>query len=738
MVTPGYGRHLTGGAERQARQLAEGFAQQGDVVDVLTTTARSPADDWATNHFAAGASVDAGVTVRRFKLDRRDQEAFDRANAFFLSQPPGWRRAPALPPEHVEAFVDNNINSRELLQFLAAYGRDYDAVIFLPYLYGPVLRGIPLVRERAWLQPCLHHESYAHLPQVAAIFHAARGLLFNSDGECELALRLFGPGLRDKSFVVGEWIETPAAASGLPTRVGAFSPAQERYVLYLGRRDETKNVGLLIEAFRLYRRHDYASTLKLVLAGSGSTNYHDPVHGVYDLGQVSDVQRDTLLSQTLALFQPSYNESFSRVLMEAWAMGRPVAVNAQCISTSLAVGRSRGGWTATSKGEWAELMGFVDRADASLLAEMGERGRVYYLMHATQDGVLARYDDALWRAGDPLPRLPAGGRLVLSVPSNDLNDELYRRALTLEAWASQAGYACRVLAPGETPPDEDRHSLLVVHSPDPDEIDRALDWPGGAALAYDPVRFAESAGLVSRLIPQALLSMVRTPDEAAALRREGAASIEIWPFQFDLRCWDVEPDRELSAALGDGKANCLFAGPLTPISCCEQLVASFAYLIALEVDARLILAVSFDDPVYAAWIRSLIVAHRLGERVVFVDPVDAGALAAAYRQASIFWSMSEGIEPRVPFVDALWHDVPVMAFSTPRIIRLLGSAGLLYRRKNDLRGLAALAKLLIGDKILRGKVRHAQEARRSAFTLDLPAGGRLVETLLGRVAVPAG
>lgn len=738
MVTPWYGRHLTGGAERQARQLAEGFAQQGDVADVLTTTARSPADDWAENHFPAGAVVDGGVTVRRFRLDRRDQDAFDRANGFFLSQPAGSRRAPAFPPEHVAAFVENNINSRDLLGFLAARGHDYDAIIFLPYLYGPVLRGISLVRERAWLQPCLHHESYAHLPQVIEAFHAARGLLFNSDGECELALRLYGPGLRDKSFVVGEWIDTPAAASGLASRIGTFSPAQERYVLYLGRRDETKNVGLLIESFRLYKRHDYASTLKLVLAGTGSTNYHDPMHGIYDLGQITDAQRDTLMSQCLALFQPSYNESFSRVVMEAWAMARPVAVNAQCISTSLAVGRSRGGWSATTKGEWAELMGFVDRADAGLLAELGERGRVYYLMHATQDGVLARYDDALWHAGDPLPRTPAGGRLVMSVPSLDLNDELYRRALTLEAWGTQAGYACRVLAPGEAPRPDEREALLVVHSPDADEIERALDWPGGAALAYDPVRFAESAGLVSRLIPQALLSMVRTPDEAAALRREGASSIEIWPFQFNLRCWDVPPDPELTAELSDGKYNCLYAGPLTPISCCEQLVASFAYLIALEVDARLVLAVSFDDAAYAKSIRSLIASHRLDERVTFVDPTNAAMLAATYRQASIFWSMSEGIEPRVPLVDALWQDVPVMAFSTPRIVRLLGSAGLLFRRKNDLRGLAALAKLLLRDKVLRGKVRQAQEARRMAFTLDLATGGRLVETLLGRVAVPAG
>ena len=737
VVTPWYGRHLTGGAERQARQLAEGFVARGDSVDVITTTARSPADDWAVNHFAAGETLEAGVTVRRFRVDRRDRDAFDRANAYFVSQPAGLRRGLALPSEHVAAFVDQNINSREMLAFLATHGSDYEAIVFLPYPYGPTLRGLPLVRERAWLQPCLHHEAYALLPQVAETFHAARGLLFNSDGECELALRLYGPGLRDKSFVVGEWIEAAADSAAFATRVGAFAPAQERYVLYLGRRDETKNVGLLIESYRLYQRHDYATTLKLVLAGPGSTSYHDPAHGIYDLGQVSDAQRDALLAESLALFQPSYNESFSRVVMEAWSMARPVAVNAQCISTSLAVGRSRGGWTATSKGEWAELMGFIDRADAAFLAETGERGRVYYLMHATRDGVLARYDDALWHGGDSGPATQRG-RLVLAVPSCDLNDELYRRALTLEAWAGQAGYHARVLAPGERPRDDERGALLVVHSPSIEEIERALGRAGGAALAFDPARYSESAGLVARLIPEALLTLVRTPDEAASLRRQGASSIEIWPFQFSLSCWDVASEPKLHAQLGDGKANCLFAGPLVPVSCCEQLISALAFLVALEVDARLVLAVSFDDPVYAATIESLIEEHRLGERILFVDPADARALATAYRHASILWSMSEGVEPRVPFVDAMWHDVPVLAFSTPRLVRLLGPAGLLFRRKNDSLALAALAKLLLRDKLLRGKVLQAQEIRRNEFTLGLIEGGRLVETLLGRVAVPAG
>ena len=381
-------------------------------------------------------------------------------------------------------------------------------------------------------------------------------------------------------------------------------------------------------------------------------------------------------------------------------------------------------------------MGFVDRADAGLLAETGERGRVYYLMHATQDGVLARYDDALWHAGDR-EGLAADSRLVLSVPSHDLNDELYRRALTLEAWAGQAGYVCRVLAPGRRRATTRRRAArrpLTRHRRDRARPglarrrraslrSRALCRIGGSGFSIDPTDGVGHG-------PHA-----RRGRGVAPRGREFDRDLAL-PVQPAL--WDVAPDPALRVTLGDGKANCLFAGPLTPNSCSEQLMAAFAFLVALEVDARLVLAVSFDDPRYAETINALIEEHRLGERIVFIDPRDARALATAYRHASIFWSMSEGAEPRVPYVDALWHDVPVLAFSTPRLVRLLGPAGLLFRKKNDPLALAALAKLLIRDRVLRGRVRQAQESRRAAFTLDLAAGGRLAGTLLGRVAVPAG
>jgi len=51
-----------------------------------------------------------------------------------------------------------------------------------------------------------------------------------------------------------------------------------------------------------------------------------PHPDIFMAGFVSDELRNSALAGALALVQPSYFESFSMVLAEAWAMRRPALV----------------------------------------------------------------------------------------------------------------------------------------------------------------------------------------------------------------------------------------------------------------------------------------------------------------------------------------------------------------------------------------------------------------------------
>ncbi|HEY1404783.1 MAG TPA: glycosyltransferase family 4 protein, partial [Pyrinomonadaceae bacterium] len=399
IVIPWFGAELKGGAEQQAFQIATRLAARGVDVEVITTCCRSFQDDWATNHLPPGLTREQGISIRRFPVGARDAQAFDRVNAKLLALTPHDLRAGVSPVSGADAdiFACENINSPALVEHLGAHADDYQAFLFIPYMFAPATRGLPLVAGRAFLQPCLHDEPAAYFPAVEELFHRARLVLYNSDGERELAARLYGASVFPRGLVVGEGIERITAA---PEQLAAALPVELRdaapFVLYLGRRDDVKNTGLLVRAFRRFKEGAPDSTLRLVLAGAGAHSYDERERAIFDLGLVREETKAALLVACRALFQPSRNESFSRVLMEAWNYGgRPVVAHRECLATAIAVTRAGGGWLAATEAEWSQAFSHVAAAPDAELAATGERGRAYAIEHADWDKVIARYEELL-------------------------------------------------------------------------------------------------------------------------------------------------------------------------------------------------------------------------------------------------------------------------------------------------------------------------------------------------------
>ncbi len=143
-----------------------------------------------------------------------------------------------------------------LLQYLRSpEAAAYENIIFVSSRAATSLYGIPLVAQRSLLQPCLRFTS-ADASRTAGIFFDVRELLFENEAELELAIRLYGPGVLSKSTVTGRRLERDAQPLLSASSVGALDPVGSRYVLFLGRRDETSNLGMLVEAYKRYRRSE--------------------------------------------------------------------------------------------------------------------------------------------------------------------------------------------------------------------------------------------------------------------------------------------------------------------------------------------------------------------------------------------------------------------------------------------------------------------------------------------------
>jgi glycosyltransferase involved in cell wall biosynthesis len=380
-VVPRYGAEIVGGAETLARGFAQHLPPDRFDVEVLTTCARDH-QTW-NNVLARGADRDGAVTVRRFPVSPRDVGRF-----LALQQ----RMSDGFPLalEDELSWASGSVNSEELYRYLDEEGRGYEALFFLPYLFGTTLLGSQVEPSRSVLIPCLHDEPFAYLKVVAHLFRSVRATFFNSAPERSLARRLFGA--HNPAPVVGFGFDPVAPAKDAAAAFRARRGIDGDYLLYFGRKEGGKNLPLLLEHFRGCR--DAGRGLSLVIAGDGTIDPANRIEGVVDLPRLDEDEKRAACAAALALCQPSVNESFSIVLMEAWLQETPVLVNAHCAVTRHHVALSNGGLYFNDATEFAREVDYL-RRHRSETRELGRQGRDYVVENYTWDRVLVRFEDAL-------------------------------------------------------------------------------------------------------------------------------------------------------------------------------------------------------------------------------------------------------------------------------------------------------------------------------------------------------
>jgi glycosyltransferase involved in cell wall biosynthesis len=375
-VVPWFGGEARGGAEMQAWETAREMRRRGWRTEILTSCSRSFLHRWDENHHPPGETLRDGVPVRRFPVDRRDEGAFGAANAEILSgRRPSDRAA--------DDFIRHNINSAALLDFIRERGDDY-LFVFIPYLYGTTVRGALVRPDRSLLMPCFHDEAYAHLEPVTSLFGAVRGNLYLTPEEAAALESVVGRPVPGR--VVGGGIDT--GFRGDAERFRKTSGVTGPFILYVGRLDRGKNTHLLA-AYHDHLVRRGGSGLSLVLIGGGDIPLPPGDDRIVRLSSITEEAKHDACAAALLLCQPSENESFSRVIMEAWLNETPVLVSGRCEVTRGHCRRSGGGLWFDDYREFAEAVSLIE-SDPGLRARLGEAGRRYVLAECSWDVVTAR------------------------------------------------------------------------------------------------------------------------------------------------------------------------------------------------------------------------------------------------------------------------------------------------------------------------------------------------------------
>jgi len=382
-VVPRYGRAIAGGAETLVANLATRVAARGDRVEVWTTCARDNRS-WA-NEFPAGTTVEDGVTVRRFPVDARDLERW-------IPRQIQINDGMALPLEDQLEWMSESVNSGALYEHIEAHGASFDALFFAPYLFGTTFWGSLIHPQRSYLIPCLHDEHYAYTEVIQSMFRQVAGALFNAAPERDLARSLYGDIAGGE---VGMGFE-PVPEEEIRELTPFFSEGAP-YLLYVGRKETGKNVQLLIDYFTEGKRaRTIPESLRLVIAGAGSfEDLHRPGaltrDDIVDLVHVSEEEKRRLIRHAVALCQPSTNESFSIVIMEAWLLGIPVMVHAKCPVTRHHAIESGGGLYFSDAADFGLVVGEL-MSNEPLRRAMGESGCAYVRRRYDWAAVLGRFD----------------------------------------------------------------------------------------------------------------------------------------------------------------------------------------------------------------------------------------------------------------------------------------------------------------------------------------------------------
>ncbi|MGH9054427.1 MAG: glycosyltransferase family 4 protein, partial [Acidimicrobiales bacterium] len=322
-VVARYASDVTGGAERHCRQFATRLAGTGHDVEVLTSRAAS-STSWA-NHYPAGSSRQEGVTVHRLPTPGpRDEAYFDALS---------WRvlwSGRAAPPPIAEAWVRaQGPLLADLVPWLVERAATFDVVVFFTYLFFTTSAGLRAAAGRVptVLHATAHDEKPFWLPVYDGVLRMPDAYAWSTEEERDLLRRRGAGGVPGDVVGVGVDLGAPARADQSRFR-RAHGLGDRPYLLALGRVAEGKGSLDLASWFAAYKARR-PGPLTLVFAGPAEVAL-DLHADVVTTGPLDAETCGDALDGALALVQPSYFESFSMVLSEAWAARKPALVQRRC------------------------------------------------------------------------------------------------------------------------------------------------------------------------------------------------------------------------------------------------------------------------------------------------------------------------------------------------------------------------------------------------------------------------
>ncbi|MBO4493820.1 MAG: glycosyltransferase [Ruminococcus sp.] len=254
--------------------------------------------------------------------------------------------------------------------------------------------------------------------------------------------------------------------------------------------------------------------------------------------------------------------------------------------------------------------------------------------------------------------------------------------------------------------------IMVYHNVTPPEFFRSYSIPATqlTELGYRGVEFLRDK--VDYVLA------VSAYNKSELLKMGYTCPIDIRPILIKFDDYMKAPDEAVIKKYSDGKKNLVFVGRIAPNKRQENVIKAFYCYKKLNPDSRLILVGSARGMEnYQERLVKYARALGIGDDVIFPGHIKFSEILAYYRLADAFVCMSEHEGFCVPLVEAMFFDVPVIAYDTSAISDTLGGSGVLLDSNDPVYAAAVIDRVLTDDK-LRESIIEGQRRRLEDFSYE--------------------
>ncbi len=262
--------------------------------------------------------------------------------------------------------------SSNLFNFLSKNKENFDIFIFIGYANPITYFGLPLVKEKSILIPLTHKEPILYLSIFDELFRQSKIIGFSSVGEKEIIKKRFKklPKLTQIGIYPEEF-KSKINFQFIKNRYNLFNP----YILFIGRTEPYKGIYDLIDFFLKFKSAR-KNNIELIIIGEKlfpiETNKN-----IKFLGILSEEEKTILIKNSLFLVNPSWYESLSLTILEAWQQKKPVLVYGLNEILKKQILLSKGGLIYENYQEFENNMVKLIK-NPNLRKQLGKNGYLFY------------------------------------------------------------------------------------------------------------------------------------------------------------------------------------------------------------------------------------------------------------------------------------------------------------------------------------------------------------------------